>query len=84
MCVFVEEGFVIVGADAEHLYSSGINEIANRTDQAVAVKLPFVAMAGRKGEQRRSPMAENRHTHVMPETGGMPVLMEDLHFSGQS
>jgi hypothetical protein len=77
--LFVEKRFVIVRTDAEDLHAPGIDEVANRRDQAVAVKFPFIAVTGGKREQRWSPMAEDRDAHVVPQPRRMPVLVEGVH-----
>src|SRR4030095_11557216 len=65
--LLVEKRLVIVRANAEDLHPPVIDEITDRPDQAVSLKLPFIAMAGRECEQGRAPVAENSHAHVVPE-----------------
>src|SRR6188472_3221971 len=79
MRTLVHERLVIVRADAEHFDPAIVDEPAERTDQAVALDLPFVPVAGREGQQRRTPMPEDRYAHVVPQTGRVPVMMFDVH-----
>ena len=65
--LLVEKRFVIVRADAEDFHAAGIDEIADRPDQAVPLKLPFIAMARRECEKGRAPMAKDGHAHVVSE-----------------
>ena len=50
MRLLVEKRLVIVRADTEHLEPAGIDEITDCGKQTVPLKLPLVAVAGRKRE----------------------------------
>ena len=63
----VQERVLVVRADAEHLEAAGVDEVADGVDQPVALQLPLVAVAGREGQQRRSPVSEDRDAHVPAE-----------------
>ncbi len=63
----VEEGVVVVRANAEELDAAAVDELGERVDHAVALQLPLVAVAGRKRQQRRPPVPEYRDAHVVPE-----------------
>ena len=71
---------MVVGADAEHLDPARLDELADRADQPLPVQLPLVAVAGRKGEQRRSPVPEDRDAHVVPQPRRIPVVVFDAHW----
>src|SRR6266540_2769456 len=75
----VEERLEIVGADAEHFHAAGVDEVCNRVEEPMALELPLVALARRKREERRAPMAEHRHAHVVLEPRGIPVGVCCLH-----
>jgi hypothetical protein len=63
----VEERLVVVRADAEDLHAPGVDVLADRVDEALPLELPLVALARRKGEQRRTPVPEDRDAHVVLE-----------------
>ena len=45
----------------------------------VALELPFVAVARREREQRRTPVPEDGDAHVVAEPRRMPVVMFGAH-----
>ena len=65
----VEERVVVVRADAEHFDAAGVDEVGDGVEQPLTLQLPFVAVAGGKGQHRRSPVAEDRHAHVPAKPG---------------
>ena len=79
MRALVQERLHVVGADAEDLDASAVDELAQRVDQPLTVQLPLVAVAGGEGEQRRPPVAEDRDPHVVTEPGRIPDVMFDAH-----
>ena len=66
--------------DAEELDPAAVDELRERVDHAVALKLPLVAVAGRKRQQRRAPVPEDRHAHVVAEPRRIPVVMLGAHY----
>ena len=56
-----------------------LDEFAERGDQIVALELPFVAVAGGKRQQRRTPVPEDRDAQLVAEPGRVPVMMFDVH-----
>ena len=78
----VQERLHVVGADAEDLDPARLHEVTHRANEPLPVQLPLVAVTGRKGEQRRSPVPEDRDAHVVPEPRGIPDVVFDAHLYG--
>ena len=65
MRTLVHEGVAVVGANAEDLDASGIDEISKRADQPGALQLPLIALARGERQHGRSKMSEDRDTEFV-------------------
>src|SRR6267142_1970375 len=61
VCALVVEAEPIDRVHCEKFDSSGLDEISERADHALALEFPLVARAGRKTKERRAPMSEDNY-----------------------
>src|SRR6267378_3707286 len=67
MRAFIVKAEAINGVNGEEFYSSGVNEIREGPDHALAFELHLVAGAGGKAQQRRAVMAVDNHAELDAE-----------------
>src|SRR6266403_1116117 len=79
MRVLVVKAESIDGVDGEEFHSSGVNEIREGPDHALAFELHFVAGTGGKAQQRRTVMAIDDHTELDAEPRRVPAVIFAFH-----
>src|ERR1041384_6162622 len=77
----VAEGIAMVVVDPVQVDSARLDRIAERMDHALLRVFPLVAARRRKHEERVTPVAEDRHTHLASETVRVPAVMGTSHVS---
>jgi hypothetical protein len=82
MGVLVVKTVAIDGVDGEKFESASVDKVGECANQALAFEFPFVAGAGGKTEQRRTPVAVDDDTHFNAESGGMPTVVFTFHALG--
>src|SRR6266436_7777330 len=63
----------------EEFDSSGIDEIRERADHALAFELPLVAGTGRETQERRTPVTEDRDAQLHAEPVRVPAVIFTFH-----
>ena len=79
MSTLILERIAVHAIDAEDSDAPLLDVGAKRANHALAFHLPFVAAAGREGEDRRAVIAVNGDTHVPIQTVRVPTLMVTMH-----
>src|SRR5258708_31307267 len=76
---FVVEPVSVDRIDAIELDLAAVDKIGERADHALAFELPFIASAGGKSDERRSPMAKNDYAHLDAGPRRMPAVRFTFH-----
>src|SRR5437667_4960207 len=76
------ERIALHAVDAEDADAPLVDVRTKRANHALTFHLPFVAAAGREGEDRPAVIAVNGDTHVPIETVRVPTLMVTMHGMG--
>src|SRR5712664_592005 len=77
----VVKAVAVDGIQGEEFNSSGINEIRERGDHALALELPLVAGAGREAKERRTPVTEHGDAQLHTEPVRVPAVIFMFHRS---
>src|SRR5690348_18279000 len=79
MGALVVKAQAIDGIDAIKLDATGVDEVCERANQSLAFEFPFIAGAGRKAKNRRTPMAINDNAEFDAESMRIPAMIVALH-----
>src|ERR1700722_566121 len=79
MRAFIVKAEPVDGIDAEEFYFAAVDEIRQRADQALAFQLRLIARAGRKPENRLSPVPVDNDAHLETQPGRIPAAIFTFH-----
>src|SRR6266850_929460 len=79
MRALIIETEAIDGVNGEEFHSSGVNEIRQCADHALAFELHLVAGTGGKAQQRRTVMAIDDHAELDAEPRRVPAVIFAFH-----
>src|SRR6266850_2401099 len=79
MRALIVKAETIDGVNGEEFYSSGVNEIREGPDHALAFELHLVSGTGGKTQQRRAVMAIDNHAELDAEPRRVPAVVFAFH-----
>src|SRR5579864_1056293 len=79
MRAFVIKTESVDGIDAKEFYFSALDKISQRPDHALTFKLRLVACAGRKPENRLTPVPVDNDAHIEAQPRRVPAVIFAFH-----
>src|SRR5277367_573231 len=65
--------------NGEEFDPAAVDEVRQRRHHALPLKLPFIARARRKSQQRRAPVAVHHHAHLDAQPRRIPAVIFTFH-----